>query len=152
VNFYHEPRLFWIAMVLGAGFRRQCGGVQHSALLQRNMQFEAIAGIEIASWIVSIAVGVGFAMVGVGYWALVWMAFALPAVTTIGVWFATGWIPGRPRRGVGVRSMLGFGGTLTLNTIIVYAAYNVDKLLIGRIWGAAALGVYGRATIDQHSD
>ena len=41
--------------------------------------------------------------------------------------------------------MLGFGGTVTLNSIIVYVAYNVDKLLIGRLWGAEALGIYGRA-------
>jgi PST family polysaccharide transporter len=27
----------------------------------------------------------------------------------------------------------------------VYVAYNVDKILLGRVWGAEALGLYGRA-------
>src|SRR5207302_9748284 len=42
-------------------------------------------------------------------------------------------------------SMLWFGGTVTLNNVVVYLAYNVDKVLLGRFWGAEALGVYGRA-------
>jgi O-antigen/teichoic acid export membrane protein len=29
--------------------------------------------------------------------------------------------------------------------LIVYIAYNFDKLLLGRVWGADALGIYGRA-------
>jgi len=41
--------------------------------------------------------------------------------------------------------MIIFGGTVTLNSLVVYIAYNVDKVLLGRFWGAAALGIYGRA-------
>jgi PST family polysaccharide transporter len=41
--------------------------------------------------------------------------------------------------------MLSYGGTVTLNNVIVYLAYNADKVLLGRFWGAEALGVYGRA-------
>ena len=41
--------------------------------------------------------------------------------------------------------MLRFGGTITLNGLIVYIAYNLDKVLVGRYYGPAALGIYGRA-------
>jgi PST family polysaccharide transporter len=41
--------------------------------------------------------------------------------------------------------MIFFGGTLTLNGLIVYIANNLEKVLLGRFWGAEALGVYGRA-------
>jgi PST family polysaccharide transporter len=34
---------------------------------------------------------------------------------------------------------------ITFNILVVYIAYNIDKLLIGRFWGADALGIYGRA-------
>ena len=53
-------------------------------------------------------------------------------------------IPGRPKRGVGLRSIIHFGATTTLNGLIVYVAYNLDKVLLGRFWGAEALGIYGR--------
>jgi PST family polysaccharide transporter len=49
------------------------------------------------------------------------------------------------RRGAGIYSMLCFGGTVTLNSLVVYIAYNLDKLLLGRFWGADVLGIYGRA-------
>jgi O-antigen/teichoic acid export membrane protein len=38
-----------------------------------------------------------------------------------------------------------FGGTLTLNTITLYVANNLDKVLLGRFFGEEALGLYGRA-------
>jgi PST family polysaccharide transporter len=41
--------------------------------------------------------------------------------------------------------MMQFGGTVTLNSIVVYVAYNMEKVLLGRFWGAEALGIYGRA-------
>jgi len=41
--------------------------------------------------------------------------------------------------------MLHFGGTYTINMLIVYIAYNTEKILLGRFWGAEALGIYGRA-------
>jgi len=41
--------------------------------------------------------------------------------------------------------MMRFGGTATLNGLVVYIAYNLEKVLLGRFWGAEALGIYGRA-------
>jgi O-antigen/teichoic acid export membrane protein len=38
-----------------------------------------------------------------------------------------------------------FGGTLTLNGLVLYIASNIEKVLLGRFWGAEAIGVYGRA-------
>ena len=38
-----------------------------------------------------------------------------------------------------------FGSTITLNGLIVYIASNFEKVLLGRFWGADALGIYGRA-------
>ncbi len=41
--------------------------------------------------------------------------------------------------------MLRFGGAFTLINLIVYVGYNLEKVLLGRYWGAGALGLYGRA-------
>ena len=41
--------------------------------------------------------------------------------------------------------MMHFGGTLTLNGLVAYVAYNAEKVMIGRFWGADAIGIYGRA-------
>jgi O-antigen/teichoic acid export membrane protein len=144
-TFYHEPRLLWVTIVVATGFLLNGAGVQHSALLQRQMRFTALAVIDVVSLIVSNAIAVGAAKAGYGLWALVVMTVSLPLTTTIGLWMAAAWVPGLPHRGVGIRSMMRFGGTLTLNGLVMYVASNFEKILLGRFWGAEALGIYGRA-------
>ena len=68
-----------------------------------------------------------------------------PLVYSIAVWLASGRIPGFPRGPVGIGSMLRFGGTVALNSVVAYVAYNLEKVLLGRFWGADALGIHGRA-------
>ena len=67
------------------------------------------------------------ALAGWSYWALVVGVLAAPLVITVGAWIATGWIPGAPAREGDVSSMLRFGGTITLNGLVVYVAYNLEK-------------------------
>jgi O-antigen/teichoic acid export membrane protein len=143
--FYHEPRLFWVTVALGTGFMFNGVGAQHRALLQRSMRFAALVAVDIVSLIAGIAAAIGMAWVGWGYWALVVLNVAPPAVSIVALWLATRWVPGRPQRRSGIRSMLWFGGTITLNNVVCYVAYNADKVLLGRFWGADALGIYGRA-------
>jgi O-antigen/teichoic acid export membrane protein len=143
--FYHEPRLVGVTIVLAAGLLFNAAGVQHSALLQREMRFITLAIVNTVSLIVGAAIGIGGAMAGYGYWALVAMTVTCPIISTIGFWLTTAWVPGMPHRRSGIRSMMRFGGTITLNGLVVYIASNVEKVLIGRLWGADALGIYGRA-------
>jgi O-antigen/teichoic acid export membrane protein len=144
-SFYQEPRLFFVTAALGIGFLFNAAGVQHSALLQRQMRFVTLSMIETIALLISIAVGIGMALSGFGYWALVGMAVALPMASTISLWSLGTWVPGMPHRGAKIGSMVRFGGTATLNSLVVYVAYNIEKVLLGRFWGAEALGMYGRA-------
>jgi len=144
--FYHEPRLFWVTIVVATGFFVYGAGVQHAALLQRQMRFTALVIIDILSLIIGIAVAIGMAMAGYGYWALVGNIFSRPFITTLGLWLVTRWVPGMPRRGAGIRPMVRFGGTMTLNGLVSYATFNFQHVLLGRFWGADALGLYGRAS------
>ncbi|HTU00512.1 MAG TPA: lipopolysaccharide biosynthesis protein [Candidatus Sulfotelmatobacter sp.] len=145
VSFYGEPRLFWVTVALGTILLFNGAAGQHRAMLQRGMRFTALAAVDLAALFSSIAVGIGLAMAGFRYWSLVGMAIAQPLVGGIGVWLATGWLPGLPRRRSGVRSMVAYGGAVTVSNLLAYLAFNADKVLIGRFWGAAALGIYGRA-------
>ena len=144
--FYHEPRLVWVAAALGTAFLFNAVGIQHSALLQRQMRFTAIAAISLASLMVATAIAIGGAAIGYGYWALVASSVTTPLVASIGFWLATGWVPGMPCRHASIRSMMHFGATLTLNEIIAYIATNADKVMIGRSLGVDAIGIYGRAS------
>jgi PST family polysaccharide transporter len=65
--FYHEPRLFGVTAVLAAGFLFNAAGVQHGALLQRQMRFTALAIINTVALVVGTAVAIGGALAGYGY-------------------------------------------------------------------------------------
>jgi O-antigen/teichoic acid export membrane protein len=144
-DFYRDPRLSTIMMALASGFLFNAAGVQHSALLQRQMRFMTLTAIDVLSLIISSVVSILIALQGFGYWALVAWSLSLPLSASALVWIYAGWTPGRPRVGADIRAMMRFGGTLTLNSLICYVAYNLDKVLLGRFWGAEAIGVYGRA-------
>ena len=145
VSFYHEPRLYWVVVVSGLAFLFNGLAAQHSALLQRGMRFVTQAKIDVLSLAVSSAVGVGMALLGCRYWSLVGMAIASSMVPAAAYWIVVSWIPGPPRRRSGIRSMLHFGGLATCNSFVVFLAWNAEKILLGRFWGADALGLYGRA-------
>ena len=62
VAFYGEPRLFWVASILGTGFVLNAAGVQHSAILQRQMRFVALAVNDTLSWLASVIIGIGLGL------------------------------------------------------------------------------------------
>ena len=143
--FYHDRRLIAITVIMATSFLINAAGVQHGVQLQRQMRFVSLGLIYTASSILSAAAGIIAAAAGYGYWALVVMNVASPLTITIGCWLAAAWMPGLPRRKAGIRSMMRFGGAVTLNNLLSYTAYNLEKVLLGRFWGEAALGIYGRA-------
>ncbi len=145
VRFYGEPRLFWIVIVSGVAFVFNGLLTQHGALMSREMRFATQARIDLSSLAISSAVGVVMAFLGWRYWSLVGMGVVGPIVSAAGVWLAVPWVPGPPRRNCGVLSMLHFGGLATLNSFLVFLAWNTDNILLGRFWGPHALGLYGRA-------
>jgi O-antigen/teichoic acid export membrane protein len=145
VGFYGEPRLYWIVVVSGVAFVFSGLAAQHQALILREMRFVTLAKVDLLSLAISSAVGVVMALFGWRYWSLVGMTVVASIVSAACVWLAVPWIPGLPRRKCGVLSMLHFGWMATCNSLLVFLAWNSDNILLGRVWGADALGLYGRA-------
>src|SRR2546422_19997 len=143
--FYHEPRLVLITLAYAFGFLLGGLTVQHEALLRRQMRFTALAGVEVFSIVASVGTAIPMAWYGAGYWALVGGSLSLNLAYLLGIWTLGDWRPGRPARNSGVRSMLVFGSNFTGFSVVNYFARNLDNMLIGWYWGAAALGLYAKA-------
>jgi polysaccharide transporter, PST family len=69
------------------------------------------------------------------------------ATTLMLTWYTSGWHPGMPKRGSGVRPMLRFGAQLTIADFIGLLMMNSDSILVGRVFGAETLGLYSRANV-----
>jgi O-antigen/teichoic acid export membrane protein len=143
--YYKEPRVVPIALALAGSVAFSGLTVQHQALLRRQMRFAAIALIELTAIVTSYAIAISLALSDIGYWSLVTVPIVREFVMMLGVWLACGWRPGPPMRRSGVRSMLSFGAHLTGFNIANYVHRNLDKILIGRYFGATSLGIYAKA-------
>ncbi|MFC1837485.1 lipopolysaccharide biosynthesis protein [Thermodesulfobacteriota bacterium] len=143
--FYDEPRLTLITLALSISFFFSGLAVQHQALLRRLLRFKSLAVVQIGSMALSIAVGVISALNKAGYWSLVWMNVTSAAFMTIGFWLLCEWRPGLPKRGTGVRQMISFGKDITGYNLVYYFSRQLDKILIGQLYGANALGLYNKA-------
>lgn len=143
--FYKQPQLLGITAASATIFLFNSLSVQHRALLDRSMRFATGVKIDILCSFIGSVVAIVLAFLGFGYWALICQNISLPIVGTIAAWSAMPWMPGKPRWTPELKSMVRFGGTVTLNSVVVYIAYNMEKILLGRYWGAASLGIYGRA-------
>ena len=143
--FYNNPDLMWVTCAMSVPFALGGLTVQHQALLQRQMRFRALAAIDISCMFLSLFVAVIMAIYGFHYWSLVTMTITSALANVLLVWVLCRWRPTRPRRGSGVRSMLAFGGGLTINNLLGTVGGAVDRVLLGKFFGTNTAGQYSRA-------
>ncbi len=143
--FYGKPELLPVTLLLSSTFLINSLGTQHGALLQRNLQFSRNAMASIVGSAVNLVVGIILALQDHGYWALCWGTVIGNIVTTSLLFAFSPFRPGFWTRGVGMKSMLKFGASITTFDFVNYFHRNFDNLLIGKFWGADALGFYSRA-------
>ncbi len=113
--FYRDNRIFWIAIALGFGFFLDGLSVQHRAILRRQMRFYTLVWIDISSSFFSILTAIFLAWLGAKYWALIALQLGVSLASLFGVWVSCPWRPSlRFFRDVEIRSMVNFGGYMTL--------------------------------------
>jgi len=145
--FYQEPRLLWVAVAISSTFLFGGLSVQHQALLQREMKFGELALIQVLATGLSTLISIVLAWQGFEYWALVWKEVLRAVIQAGGTWVLSHWLPGRPKRGVGVRAMIQTGSHVTGFNILVFASRSLDQILLGKYWGAASVGLYKQASM-----
>ena len=143
--FYREPRLRDITLVVSLIFLLGGLRVQHDALLRRQMRFRALALRDACCYLFAVPAAIWLAWRGFGYWAIVVLPLILSAGQMLFSWFLVRWIPGLPRKGTHVRSLISFGGSIAASYLLFSINSSADNVLVGWYWGAGPLGLYSRA-------
>ncbi len=143
--FYGDSRLVGVTIGLAIALFISGLGVQHGAVLQRQMRFRIIAARQIAGAVVGPTAAITAALLGAGYWSLVILVLAESVVMTGSSFMFSRWIPGRIIRNANIGSMVKFGTHVSLSNIAALFESRMDNVLIGRIMGAASLGLYSKA-------
>src|SRR2546422_2788931 len=109
------------------------------------MKYAAIGGIQIGATVISVGIAIILAVEGYGYWALVWREVLRNVFIALGAWMWCPWTPCVPRKHLNIDHLIRFGRDITGFNIIVFLAANFDQILIGKVFGAAQLGIYRQA-------
>lgn len=141
---FSQDALVPVTQALALTFVLNGLAAQYRAGLTRDLRFGAVAGADLLAQFAALVVAVTTALAGAGYWALVAQQLTVGTVSLVAVVAMARWLPGRPRRGAGLRPFLRFGGGLTGTHIVYYVGNNLDTMALGLWAGPAALGIYSR--------
>jgi O-antigen/teichoic acid export membrane protein len=143
--FYSDGRLEPIVRIAAYGVLIASIGNVPVALIRRDMQFGKIAAINLIGAGINLMTAVGLAVLGYGYLSLPWAMFAsLLAMMIVAIWI-------RPMPWMFQfnlkhwRRVLLFGVYSSATAILSNFLTMMPQLIIGRILGFEAVGIFGRA-------
>ena len=143
-RYFHAPALPAVVMVQSAAFLLGAFQSVPSALLQKELRFRLLAGIDVARSLVASVTALTLAALGFGYWALVLgelLAGAAQTVICLVVRRHRFAVP-RPQR---LARVLVFSWRTLVGRLSWYVYSNADFAIAGRRLGQAALGAYSFA-------
>jgi O-antigen/teichoic acid export membrane protein len=143
---YADPRLPYVIAIVS--FSSVIRGFTSTKIHEasRNMNLRPLTFVETASYLSGVLFMLGWAVVDRSIWALVWGALFGSLIRTI---LSHIYLPGTPNRWhwdkAAVHEITAFGKWIVVASILGYLANNADRMLLGGMMGAAALGTYAIA-------
>ena len=145
VSVYGEPRLAVVAPLMATTLLLEGLQAQVQVQLARALRYGALAVSDVVAQGGGLAVAVGAALAGWGYWAVVIQPITAAVLLLLVRAGQARWIPQRPRRGHGSKALFRIGGDIGLAQTLAFAANHVDTFAIGILLGPTQLGIYNRA-------
>jgi teichuronic acid exporter len=143
--FFGQPDLIVVVRVLALGLLIGAFSAIPSVLLQRDLEFKFISLIELGATLVGSLTALMLASHRWGVWALVCGSLAREVCNAIGLMAITRFRVRPLFNFTGLRAVLTFGIKISGARIVWYFNNSVDGLLISKILGDRALGLYSVA-------
>ena len=144
--FFDNMEVVNIMRVLGLAFIITGLSTVSTALLRRGLKFKQLALIDTAAYIFGYGiVALICAFNGLGAWSLVFATLGQQLITFLIAYTLVRHSLRFKFTGENQRHFLTFGTRYSLIGFLEFLGSNLDSLVIGRVLGAAALGLYNRA-------
>jgi teichuronic acid exporter len=114
-------------------------------ILSRELRIDTIAKVELVAGLVRAVSSVMLAFVGFGVWSLISGYMIEKVLLAVCYPVAARWYPRLSYDNDGIKQLFGFGANVTLGAVLWYIFNQADYLIIGRLLGAATLGIYSMA-------
>lgn len=142
--FFDDLRLFPLLLWASMGVAVPAVGQQFQYLLQKALEFRSLAIVELFSSSLGVAASIYFAMIGHGVFAFVYGMLVNQSLRAVLLLWA-GLRLHRPSLHFSFADLKGylrFGAFLSAQNIVNILTARVDSIIIGRLLGPSALGVY----------
>ena len=141
-QFYGIPMLRGVVIVVSIPLLVRPAVVIHRVLLTRELRFKSLSVIDAVSTAVASGITIALAIAGLGVWSIA-LSGTLAALTSLPLLAREiRWSPRLRFSTPAFREVFSFGSFATGSEAAVFMTKNVDYLLIGRLLGPEALGVY----------
>lgn len=141
-DFYEEPRLTSLLEVMSAALLISGLSNLNTISLQKDLNFRPLFRLQQAVAVTDLVATVSLAVWLRDVWALV-LGQIIKSVVALLLSYVL--IPGKPRFGWDgqiARELLAYGRFITGVTVVVYVTTEIDNVVIGKILGMQALGIY----------
>ena len=143
--FYKEPVLCPILRVLGLLLIAHAFNAVQNALLTKNIDFKKRTKITVTKNIIAGIIGVLFAYLGFGVWALVIQSLTASVLFSIMLWSTTEWYPNLHFSKKSFKELFDYGSKLLISSLINTTYGQIYPIVIGKFFSAATLGNFSRA-------
>ena len=141
-HIFHDPRAIGVTRALALSFPIQSLRIVQATILRKQLAFDRRFVPELVQSLVKGIASIALALAGFGYWSLIWGTLSGAAASAVAYWLVTGWRPRAVVRRDVVHRLLAYGAHVVGVDLIGALIRNTDNLLVGRVLGSAALGVY----------
>jgi len=144
--FFREPRLSPIIVAFGLSLVFQAMGMVAGGLLRRDLRIRDLAICDFLGYLLStFGIGLPMAMHGFGVWALVGSNVSQPLIVAIAYFIARPHAIAPTFQREDYQHIAGFSAKSSAMTSIEALSGNLDTIIMGRIIGPLALGLYNRS-------
>ena len=143
--FYDQPRLtnlirvYTLSIIINSFY-----GIQRTRLV-KSLNFKDQMVVQLPAVIIGGIVGLVFAFLNFGVWALVYMEIAVGIMLALLYFSKTKWIPSLIIDKKKLISHFKFGYKLTISGLLSRITGNIFPLIIGKFFSTATVGFYTRA-------
>ncbi len=143
--YFEDPLVTPVLRWLGISFAINALGSVHINLLMRDLDYRRKFIPDIGNTLIKGIVSITLAFTGFGVWALVFGQVAGALSSVILVWIVKPWRPRLKLNRQLARELVQFGASITGIDILSVFVDNLSYIIIGRLFGLAALGVFSMA-------
>jgi PST family polysaccharide transporter len=144
-GFFHSPATGPLLMALALGFPLMALAVVPKTLMEKALRFKELGLVDAGAAIANATTAVALAATGWGAWSLVAGTLVGYVIQVSALWPLAAWRPGLRFSTQELRELFSFGLNVLGTRLVGYVNANIDYVVIGRVLGPAALGVYSLA-------